>query len=235
MLTRFLLTFTISSQLFLIVNAQRNTSLSSIESIHALVEPSYTVTVQDLCKELELVTRVYLPSPIDSVVHRRGDVQDTLGHTVHLSRLALQFGFLNIPMQGGAISRSDQNILVGFGLVRDAWWKPAPHVYLAFTRQKYERIFIAYKWRDVRSISIYPTLKLANFLLLGFGYSRGEEELTLQYEGKPAFTRTFRISRWSPLIGLDIDLRVYRNTYLAIGLYVKEIAFFFGGGASIRF
>lgn len=163
------------------------------------------------------------------------EVRDTLDTAVRSYRLtALLLSTFNyLPSEEG--SKSGYNFLLGTGFIPDAWWIPAPHFYVAYTRYENERISMTSGWTSIKIISFYPSIKVARYILVGYGYSTGTKNARRQDLTSPPYVvHEGAYSTWSPFLGIDIDLRVHHNGFLTFGIYYKDPAAFYALGASLR-
>jgi len=73
-------------------------------------------------------------------------------------------------------------------------------------------------------VGIYPTLKLFSCLLIGYGCSFGNRsQERWQVFAVPSYTYSRGWSEtWSPIVGIDINIYVRYNFYLATGILLKE-------------
>lgn len=238
MTMRFFLALIICSQSYTVGNAQSQTTPSSIQSIYWDAERSRTVVLGDSNESItdRWKSQFHLPLPTTLPTLRAADALDSTKPTQSPLRLTVLFltTFKTVPfiLEG---TSSGQNYLVGVGFVGDQWWIPAPHVYFTYTRYTYERIWLTSEWKDIHSIAIYPSVKLVNFLLIGYGYSAGKKYIKRQdYSREPYVVFDGKFSDWSALIGLDFDLRIYRNAHATLGIYFKEPAAIYAIGIAVR-
>ncbi|HXG38078.1 MAG TPA: hypothetical protein VNL36_04835 [Bacteroidota bacterium] len=162
--------------------------------------------------------------------------EDTLKaerHSIRLTGLFLSSFNFPVPTEPG--TQKGYNFLVGAGYLPDAWWIPAPHFYITYTHYENTQIDMTSVWEKTSVLSLYPTIKLARFLLLGFGFSTGNMYVKQQAVTGPAYvTHDGPYSTWSLFVGLDIDVRIYKNMFCSFGMYYKEPVAFYALGASIR-
>jgi hypothetical protein len=165
----------------------------------------------------------------------RTNAQDTLSTTTPSFRLTALFlsTFDFLPSEEG--SKRGYNFLLGVGFIPDTWWLLAPHFYITYTHYENERISMTSGWTKINIVSLYPSVKLARFILVGFGYSVGTKNARGQdLTGPPYVVREGAYSTWSPFLGIDFDLRIHRNAFLTFGMYYKEPAPFYALGGSFR-
>lgn len=151
-------------------------------------------------------------------------------------RASIHKGFAFPNLVGG--NQRDENFLLTFGVTQkpSPWWTPSMHLYLSYAEYSYDKSGLSGETRDTRSVGFYPSLRIAQFLLLGFGYSFGEKHTKDWYAGRTD-TVTFdgKYSKWSFILAIEGDIYVYRDFYLTLGLYSKEPIGFFAVGIAKRF
>lgn len=188
-----------------------------------------------------MITRVFLIATMSCqlhfIVHAQSNtgMQDTLRTTALSYRLSFLFlsSFNYLPSEEG--SKSGYNFLLGTGIMPDKWWIPAPHFYITYTHYENECSCLTHRWTNISVISFYPSIKLARFLIVGFGYSWGDKNAKYQTGSNPIqVTNEGAYSTWSPFLGIDIDLHIDQNVYISFGMYYKEPAAFYALGASLR-
>jgi hypothetical protein len=172
------------------------------------------------------------------IVHAQSNTKtlDTLSTTAPSYRLSFLFlsTFNYNPLSEEEGAKSGYNFLLGTGFMPDNWWIPAPHFYIAYSHYEYNRISMTSGSGNINVISVYPSIKLAHFLILGFGYSTGNKKVKSQYLTGPLVLAEATYSTWSTFLGIDIDLRIYQNVFFSFGIYRKEPAPFYALGVSFR-
>ncbi len=151
-------------------------------------------------------------------------------------RASIHKGFAFPNLVGG--DQRDENFLLTLGVAQRPlpWWAPSIHLYLSYAEYSYNKSGLSGEIRDTRSVGFYPSLRIAQSLLLGFGYSFGEKHTKDWYAGR-ADTVTFdgKYSKWSFIVAIEADIYVYRDFYVTLGLYSKEPIGFFALGIARKF
>jgi|GEM_PF-4775363 len=139
-------------------------------------------------------------------------------------KVTLQTGFVFFSLPGEKIL-SYRSIIAGVGLLPESAWIPAPHFYVSYSRTSFEQFSglsgISVAYGNDWGLCICPAFKIFQVFVVGYGYYWGAvyKKFHSTSWGTPDNREiSYRESGFFPLIGLDIDLRVYRNAYLALGL-----------------
>ncbi len=135
---------------------------------------------------------------------------------------------------------SYRSVIVGVGAVPKSAWIPDPHLYLSYGRRSFEQFSglsgVSLGYGKNNTVRISAALRFFGIFVVGYGYFNGrthkkfhstswgtpdDREITYDETGK----------FWQ--IGLDTDIRVYRNAYVALGLNL--IPPVVNAGISLRF
>jgi hypothetical protein len=139
-------------------------------------------------------------------------------------RLLVEKGFFDAHSNGGDQSGYQYSFAVGS--VPRAWWHTSFHLWFTYDEYHYFRGWLTSERKDMYLVGIYPSVKLLSCLLIGYGCSFGnrtQERWSLFDYPVPTHTYSTGWSqKWSPLVGVDINVYVVYNFYLATSILVRE-------------
>jgi hypothetical protein len=139
-------------------------------------------------------------------------------------RILVEKGF-HFPNINGA-DQSGYQYSFAVGTVPRAWWHPSIHLWFTYDEYHYYRGWLTSERKDMYLVGIYPTLKLFSFLLIGYGCSFGnlsqERWNPYAYPVPSHIYSTGWSQKWSPFVGIDINIYVVYNFYLATGVLFRE-------------
>jgi hypothetical protein len=112
-----------------------------------------------------------------------------------------------------------------FGTVPQEWWHPSIHLWITYDEYHYYRSYRGMDRRDEYLVGIYPTLRLFSFILIGYGNSFGNRSRDQWDDAYPVSNLTHtggRSTKWSYILGIDINIYIAYNFYIAVGIIRKE-------------
>ena len=146
-------------------------------------------------------------------------------------RITLQKGFGIVDPLPGEIN----SIYFGsFGFAPDSGWMPFVQVYLTYDKYSYRHDWITGQRKNITATGIFPSIKIAQFAVIGFGYVFGKQDWsTWTYQDTVSFKGAY--SRWSFFLAADIDIYIYQGFYFTFGIYTKRPTNSVAVGVSKRF
>jgi len=154
----------------------------------------------------------------DSLVSSRGH---NAGPTF---RILLEKGMH--PASGNGSDEHGYQYSLAFGSVAQAWWQPSVHLYVTYDEYYYYRGWLSSERKYMSLVGMYPTVRLFSFILVGYGCSFGnryDEQWNPYAYPVPSHTISKGWSEtWSGLAGIDINVYIAYDFYLAVGVLVKN-------------